>query len=229
MTIEAVFFDSGHTLMRPIGNRWFPGVRFFELCRAFGRPVPDDAALAAACDVGYAWLDAHHHEAPDERAEERQFAGYYHVLFSELGVAPPAGLVDALARSWVADSSFEPYPATRSTLEAIGARRLPMAVLTDGWPSTRSKFRALGFLQYFDAFVISAEVGCTKPARGMFDPALRALGVEPSGVLFVDDAPDLVEAARDLGFTARLMDVENRHPQITDRLTSLEQVLACLD
>ncbi len=60
---------------------------------------------------------------------------------------------------------------------------------------------------------------------GMFHPALSAIGVAPDEVLFVDDSPYLVEAARNMGFNALVIDHEDNYPQIHDRITSLNQVL----
>ena len=119
MAIKAVFFDSGHTLMRPHDNRWFPGPRFFDLCRAHGLIVADDAALQAACDSGYAYLNEHHDQVPDVNAEVRQFTEYYRVVFDALGVAPSDALTQALANAVVSEVNFEPYPSTRGLLDTI--------------------------------------------------------------------------------------------------------------
>jgi len=196
-------------------------VRFFEICRAHGCPVLDDEALKHACDLGYRYLDAHHDEVPDEEAEERQFAEYYRVIFDGLRMEAPELLIAALSRSAVKDINFEPYPETRAVLNELRRRGMPMAILTDAWPSVRSKYEAIGFLRYFSEFVISAEQRCTKPDMGMFRPALDTLSVRPDEVLFVDDAPDLIEAARENGFVALLMDHACEHPGRADRVTDL--------
>jgi putative hydrolase of the HAD superfamily len=226
MAIKAVFFDSGHTLMRPIGDRWFPGVRFFELCNQFGMSVDDDDALVRACDRGYVYLDAHHDRVPDEEAEVEQFREFYRLVFRELGVKPPPKLVSALAHAIVHEVNFEPYPGASELLRHIERRGLPMAVLTDAWPSVRTKFAQLGFLEYFASFVISAEVGCTKPDYGMFEPALSTIGVRPSDVLFVDDGADIVRGATDLGFQAHQINLEGKSGA---PLTRLEDVRTLLD
>ena len=221
MSTKAIFFDSGHTLMRPIGGRWFPGVRFFEICRAHGCPVLDDEALKDACDLGYSYLDSHHGEVPDEEAEERQFAEYYRLIFGSLQLKAPELLITDLSRSAVKDINFEPYPEAGPVLSELEQRGMPMAILTDAWPSTRSKYEAIGFLRYFSEFVISAEQRCLKPDMGMFRPALDSLSVSPGEVLFVDDAPELIAAAREKGFEALLMDRACEHPGCADRVTDL--------
>ena len=211
--------------MRPINDRWFPGFRFFELCEKFGYPVPDDEALDRACSVGYEYLSSHHHLVPNENAEERQFSEYYKIIFADLKLSVPQRLIEELVHSMVKEVNFRPYNETKAVLEALAARNIPMAVLTDAWPSVRSKFRTLGYLDYFEAFVISAEEKCIKPDMGMFRPALDIIGVRPGDVLYIDDGPDLVEAARSNGFNALLMDHDNTYPEISARITNLSAIL----
>lgn len=53
--------------------------------------------------------------------------------------------------------------------------------------------------QYFDACVISAEVGIAKPDRRIFEAICVVLGVLPQEVLFVDDSSVNCQAAQELG------------------------------
>ena len=131
----------------------------------------------------------------------------------------------ALAHAVVSDVNFEPYPSTRGLLDDIQQRGLPMALLTDAWPSVRPKFAALGFLEYFASFVISAEEGCTKPHIGMFRPALDALGVLPEEVVFIDDGADIVAGAKALGLQAHQINLDGNDAPIT----SHAQILDLLD
>lgn len=210
--------------MRPLGGRWFPGHRFFELCAAAGLNVADDAALERACAEAGEYLNVNHHAVPDEAAEERQFQEFYRIVFATLGTAIPSDLPRLLAQSIVREANFEPFADTRPVLERLAAQRLPMAVLTDAWPSVRSKYQTLGFDRYFEMIVISAEERCTKPARGMFDPALQRLNVQPHEVLFVDDSPALINAADRLGYRAVLVDYTDQHTGAPRRITRLSDV-----
>lgn len=223
--IKAVFFDSGHTLMRPVQGRWFPCPPFFEICAAHGSPVADDQRLQTACDLGYEFLAAHHDRVPDIAAELRQFDDYYRIVLDALGARWTETLVAELAAASVNEVDFEPYPTTAWLLDELAARRIPMAVITDAWPSVRSKYAQLGFLDYFASFVVSAEVGRTKPDIGMFRPALDALQVDPGEVLFIDDGPEIVAGATRLGFAAHQIDLETA----TVPLTTHAQVVDLLD
>ena len=51
----------------------------------------------------------------------------------------------------------------------------------------------------FDNLVISSEVGMIKPNPAIFEIAMDNLGVEPKESIFIDDWPNNVSAARELG------------------------------
>ncbi len=204
MRPRAVLFDSGHTLVRPLGGRWFPYPGFFERCARHGLAVEDDARLAEALDAQWAWL-AEHHLVPDLASQVAQFREYHRRVLARLGVEPPAEALDALAEECVHRIGFEPYPDTRPGLEALHARGVPMGVITDAWPSAELHYRHLGLRELFGPFVISSVHGIVKPAPALFDAALAGLGEPPERVLLVDDGPAIVRAARDHGMQAVLM------------------------
>lgn len=54
----------------------------------------------------------------------------------------------------------------------------------------------------FHAMVISAEVGLMKPDPAIYHLALEQVGVEPGEAVFIDDHPDNVAGARDVGMHA---------------------------
>jgi putative hydrolase of the HAD superfamily len=55
-------------------------------------------------------------------------------------------------------------------------------------------------LDQFDALVTSHEVGVRKPAEGIFRHAQGVVGCAPQQVLFIDDMPTNVAAARAFGW-----------------------------
>ncbi len=58
--------------------------------------------------------------------------------------------------------------------------------------------------QLFDAFVISGEIGITKPSAAIFEHAATELGLLPEECLMIDDIPSNVEGARMTGMQALL-------------------------
>jgi putative hydrolase of the HAD superfamily len=80
-----------------------------------------------------------------------------------------------------------------------------------------------------DAIVGSRAHGYVKPHPTIFLAALQQLGVEPAEAVMVGDSlEEDVEGARALGLRAILMDRQDRHPEIEERLTDLYGLPAAL-
>nr|WP_255567741.1 HAD-IA family hydrolase [Corynebacterium sp. TAE3-ERU16] len=58
------------------------------------------------------------------------------------------------------------------------------------------------WLERFDAVTMSCDIGVAKPDPGAYRAACAALGAEPGEVLFFDDNPVNVAAAREFGMRA---------------------------
>lgn len=84
-------------------------------------------------------------------------------------------------------------------LDRWRSRGLRLGVVSNAWPSLERDYRARSLPDYFDPFVISAQVGCSKPDARIFQVALDRLGLPPHDVLLVDDSPRNVATARALG------------------------------
>lgn len=60
----------------------------------------------------------------------------------------------------------------------------------------------LGYANLFDHLFVSCRMGDAKPSQEFFDAAVEGLELEPRRVLFVDDHPANVDAARATGLRA---------------------------
>ena|GEM_PF-2203044 len=70
------------------------------------------------------------------------------------------------------------------------------------------------------------EKRCHKPGPRMYRHASEALGLAPDECLFVDDGPDLVAAAIDLGYEARaVLRVPPPQPCPVPSVTTLDEIL----
>lgn len=83
----------------------------------------------------------------------------------------------------------ELYPGALEMLEAL-AEHATLALVTNGLSDVqRTRIDRLGIGQYFDAVIISAEVGASKPSTAIFDIAFEALGTPTkSTALMVGDS-----------------------------------------
>jgi putative hydrolase of the HAD superfamily len=100
-----------------------------------------------------------------------------------------------------------------------------MAVVSDAWAELPELHAGLGIDEFFDAYAISAVLGCRKPDPRMYHHASAALGFAPAQCLFVDDAPDLVAAAMTLGYSGRVLCRGSGLPGGVPSIASLDQVL----
>ena len=98
---------------------------------------------------------------------------------------------------------IEPFEDVHPVLDALRSLSMRMAIVTDNWgtaESVRTMHDAIGLAGYFDVFVVSEELGCSKPDPRMYRTASDALDLEPSECVVVDDDVALVEAAIVLGY-----------------------------
>ena len=59
-----------------------------------------------------------------------------------------------------------------------------------------------GIHDIFHVVINSARVGIAKPDAGIYHHAAKAVGIEPSACVHIDDLPHNVEGAREAGFQA---------------------------
>ena len=79
-------------------------------------------------------------------------------------------------------------PGARDLLERLQGR-FKLGLVTNGEvDSQRGRLAATGLDSFFDAVIISAEVGCAKPDPHIFELALEALGVGAEDAIYVGDS-----------------------------------------
>jgi HAD superfamily hydrolase (TIGR01509 family) len=192
--LRAVLFDSGGVLIRPVGGRWNPRVDFEETVLAHHPSITPEqfAAAIAAGDRFFAASSA-----------TRDYDDYHRVMLRHLGLDPTPRFLADLGRDVPVTTLLEIYPDVMETLRELRRRGVRMAVVSDAWPELRDGHTALGIGEFFEAYAISAELGCRKPDPRMYHHASSALNLAPAHCLFVDDDPSLVAAAIGLGYAGR--------------------------
>ena len=86
-------------------------------------------------------------------------------------------------------SAIAPYPGAIETLDAIRARGISMALLTNGAATTqRQSVEKLGLASYFDCIVIEGEFGIGKPDERVFRHALAAVSGSPESTWMIGDS-----------------------------------------
>lgn len=121
------------------------------------------------------------------------------VFLAEAGAdLDPAGFAPAFVRAL----AFRPLPGTLEALDALRARGLRLACVSNWDVSLADALAAAGLAAPLDAIVSSAEAGAPKPDPRPFLLALERLGAEPGETLHVgdDEADRLGAEAAGLAF-----------------------------
>ena len=96
-------------------------------------------------------------------------------------------------------------------------------------PAEEDLYRRLGLHEYFQAFVVSAVLGCRKPDPRMYRAGSDALDLPPRECLFVDDDPALVAAAIELGYRGLAVSRGPHPPDAVPWIATLDQLPPHLD
>lgn len=217
--LRAVLFDRDDTLARTD-----PGVYREAALWAASRFGLD--AREAGRRMAEGW--AAHAEAWWHLRSDEDEVAFWETYRADLGRA--LGLTDGQARDLMTAYPYErfmkPVEDARTVLETLRARGLKIGVLSNTLPSIGRTLEALGLSDLVDVAVATCTVGVHKPEPGAFEFALDALGVPAPSVLFVDDRPENVEAARALGLQAALIDLDGRVPGALHRLSDVLGLVA---
>ncbi|MFD7292359.1 HAD family hydrolase [Streptomyces sp. NPDC059897] len=213
--LRAVLFDSGGVLVRPIGGRWNPRADFERTVLGHA-PSITPAQFTAAIGAGDEFF-ATEVSTPD-------YDDYHRLMLRHLGVEPTSHLLAELRRDVAPSVFLETYSDVEDTLEALSRRGVRMAVVSDAWPDLPELHGGLGIGRFFEAYAISAVLGCDKPDPRMYHHASTALGLAPEQCLFVDDDPELVAAAIRLGYAGRALCRDATETDVP-RIASLTELL----
>ncbi|HEV2634845.1 MAG TPA: HAD family phosphatase [Actinocrinis sp.] len=133
-------------------------------------------------------------------ASELSGPDYWRAVAAELGTtftaAQIAELIDADCASW-----RDVNPAMVALLENLAASGLTIALLSNLPSELADTFepRNASWLRLMASVGFSCRIGHAKPDAAAFAWSARALGLDPAGILFVDDRADNIEGARAVG------------------------------
>ncbi len=131
--------------------------------------------------------------------------------------------IEADPFGWLAharDQEYDTAPLIEriTELHAAGVRH---AVLTNNLAAFKDGWRKLVPIELFELVVDSHEVGLRKPEAAIYEFTLERLGLEAHETIFLDDTPENVTGARDLGIVG--IDVG---PNPLETLAALNDALA---
>ncbi|MFX0067991.1 MAG: HAD family hydrolase [Promethearchaeota archaeon] len=123
------------------------------------------------------------------------------------------------------------YEDTLSTLSELRSSNFTLAIVSNttwGSPATlwREELRTKRLEDYIETAVFCRDVGWRKPARRIFEFALKKLNAKAQNCVFVGDNPKWdVMGAKSVGIKAILIDRKDRTPGTDEqRITSLSEL-----
>jgi len=216
MSIEAIFFDVGNTLLfpnrknilHPLHSRQaFPSEELLQQIERETK-VEFDALVEShsAIDHGFWWM-------------------FYTRLLQELGIPDLATCAELVARTQTSSNWCDIRPGTRQALLRLGQRHR-LAVISNADGKIAEILKHCGIADCFETITDSGIVGKEKPHPAIFEAALRSLGVKAEQSLYTGD----VYCVDYLGSTAAgmqcvLFDVSRAYTQkALPRIESLEEL-----
>ena len=171
---NAVLFDLDDTLI----DRDRARDRFFSylLNTYFPQLAPEGAA----------WADRMDTLRDLDRGGRGSKSAIQDYLFGGRPVMSPRAFTELMRGKLAGYASWS--DGAERLLRCLHARRHPMAVVTNGSASQRLKLEAIGASRFFNAVLISEEVGIAKPDPRIFQLALSRLNARPGRSVFVGDS-----------------------------------------
>ena len=83
-----------------------------------------------------------------------------------------------------------PYSDAQSTLAALRQNGYKLGIIANQNPGTANRLTHWGLRQYFDVIAASAELGCAKPDKEIFEKALQLAECTPEESIMVGDRLD---------------------------------------
>lgn len=145
------------------------------------------AGLTAAADrIERQTGESLHDELRELYFDESVTDGTFDRLVAHHDLDP--SIVDELVEAYhAATDPLEPYDETEAVLSRLDDE-YELGLLTDG-RGGRAKLRRLGISEYFDAVVVSPELGSSKKQQDVFDALLSHLDGDATATAYVGDDP----------------------------------------
>ena len=120
---------------------------------------------------------------------------YWHLIGPELRLNS-VDQVNRFRRRYLADEAIN--SAVLDLIRKLHGR-YKLAILSNSPPGLNRWLTDWKMLDLFEVVFCSGDEGLVKPDPAAFRKTLQRLGVKPAEAVFIDDTPEHVEAARELG------------------------------
>ncbi len=216
-SFDAVLFDWCGTLVE------YPKTedRFRPVLKHLGRSY-DEASVA---ELVAAFEEAEQHPAAVESDKRCDLSPENH-RETKLLICKLAGIDTELAveleRSYGNFETYRTYPEVVDVFTALASSGVRIAIISDFHIDLRPHLASLELSDLISGFVLSCEMGTTKPDPAMFRAALDIFDVTADRCLMVGDNPRPDSGAVAVGITTLIVPLQ-RHPRprLLERVLSL--------
>ncbi len=223
MSLRAVLFDVDFTIAKPGPELGPEGYR--RLGERFGLEL-DPSRYGEAREKAIESLRRH----PELEHDEEIWVAFTERIIRGMGGDSGSAYdcARAMTQAWEHAEHFELYEDALPVLEALRSQGLKLGLVSNTGRDLDLFVAHHGLA--VDAVLGSRAFGRTKPHPAIFQAVLERLEVAPKEAAMIGDSPeDDVDGARAAGIEkAFLLDREDRHPEIPDRLPDLLALPAAL-
>jgi putative hydrolase of the HAD superfamily len=222
-----VFFDAGMTLIQPVPEfrSGILQVLIDNGCAISREQVEkhsDDAVNFLISEI-----NSGRRYAVSDEADEEFWGDVYERLLLRLGIngsARDLGL--KIYYFYRQHHSFDVFPNSLATVKTLAHSGFKLGIISNFSTMLDGVFRLRQMRDYFDPFIVSADVNLMKPDAEIYELAMERAGVAPEDCIMVGDNPvDDVKGAALAGVRGVLIDRFNRYPHAPQpRITSLAQL-----
>jgi len=222
--IRAVSFDAGFTLLHPHPPVEEVYLREFVRDGATGGEAEMRAALVRT------WKEIRERQLVDRYDGPTGERGFWAVFVERARHHFDGGRLspecfERLVAHFVEPGSWSLYPDVLPALDLLAERGVPLAIVSNWDSSLAPLLEAHAIGRRFSAILVSAVEKSGKPHPEIFRRACERLGVAEAETIHVGDSlEEDWAAARSAGLSAILLDREDRHPEIADRILSLTEL-----
>lgn len=213
MTLRAVFFDAGETLVHPAPS--FPEL-FAAIVTREGHPRETEQVVEGLSMVSDEFSRAAGENelwttSPDR--SRRFWLRVYDLFLEALDIPSSNGLPETLYREFTTLQNYTAFEDVRPTLEQLRAQGYLLGVISNFEPWLEELLVHVSLVDLLPVRVISGIEGVEKPDPSIFLLALERSGLPAHEVAYVGDIPDFdVVPAAALGMFPVLIDRRGRHP-----------------
>ncbi|MCI5108230.1 MAG: HAD-IA family hydrolase [Candidatus Pacebacteria bacterium] len=120
----------------------------------------------------------------------------YELIIADLGVSASVDEVIEFGKNFKSDYINE------DVVDLIKKLRVnyKIGLLSNNTIENANAIKATGINRLFDAFIISEEIGFSKPSQEAFDIFFKALDTLPKETIFIDDSMQSLSKAEEIGY-----------------------------